>query len=133
MTASRREVGAVLTVDCRNVEPIKLELVVYVADQIGAIPAIKSHEFVLSPIDEDDPIDIGSVIASIKEFLRSIGEQRNFAVVARQNVILIEPIGSKVMRRTDARQVGEMFSCPHCGFVTQYEVEYNAHKRIHYL
>jgi uncharacterized C2H2 Zn-finger protein len=26
-----------------------------------------------------------------------------------------------------------MFSCTHCGFVTQYEVEYNNHVKIHYL
>jgi len=50
-----------ITVDCRDVESIKNELLVYVADQIGAIPALKIHEFVLSPIEEDDVIDKSEV------------------------------------------------------------------------
>jgi len=40
-----------ITVDCRDVESIKNELLVYVADQIGAIPSIKIHEFVLSHVE----------------------------------------------------------------------------------
>ena len=76
-----------ITVDCRDVESIKNELLVYVADQIGAIPALKIHEFVLSPIEEDDVIDKSEVITAIKEFLDSIGEARNFAVISKEEVI----------------------------------------------
>ena len=32
-----------ITVDCREVESIKNELLVYVSDQIGAIPALKKY------------------------------------------------------------------------------------------
>ena len=46
-----------ITVDCREVESIKNELLVYVSDNIGAIPAIKLHEFMLSPIEDNDVID----------------------------------------------------------------------------
>lgn len=122
-----------LTVDCRDVEPIKHDLSVYVSDQIGAIPAIKSHEFVLAPIDDHYQIDTTKVIMSIKEFLESIGEQRNFTVIAQQNAVLIRSTSGKPLQKDTARRSEEMYSCPHCGFVTQYEVEYNVHQRMHYM
>ena len=121
-----------ITVDCREVESIKNELVVYVSDQVAAIPAIKIHEFMLSPIDDGDIVDQSEVITSIKEFLDSIGESRNFAVISKENVILIKSISGKTIER-DSRPPANMFSCSHCGFVTQFEVEYNNHVKIHYL
>ena len=121
-----------LTVDCREVEAIKNELLVYVSDQIAAIPALKLHEFMLAPIEDGAVIDRNEVIASIKEFLESIGEGRNFAVISREEVILIKSIRGKTIER-ETRPVQSMYSCTHCGFVTQYEVEYNNHVKIHYL
>ena len=121
-----------ITVDCRDVESIKNELLVYVADQIGAIPSLKIHEFMLSPIEEGDVIDNSEVITAIKEFLDSIGEARNFAVISKEEVILIKSIYGKTIERKP-RQTASMFSCPHCGYVTQYEVDYNNHVKIHYL
>ena len=56
-----------ITVDCHGVESIQNELVVYVADQIGAIPNLKYHEFILSPIEDDDVIDQNEVVTSIRE------------------------------------------------------------------
>ena len=123
-----------ITVDCREVESIKHELLVYVSDNVGAIPAIKLHEFILSPIDDDEVIDQTEVITAIKEFLDSIGEGRNFAVISNSNVVMIKSISGKTIERDPAVPTpSDMFSCPHCGFVTQYEVEYNNHKKIHYL
>ncbi|MEX0640646.1 MAG: C2H2-type zinc finger protein [Nitrosopumilaceae archaeon] len=121
-----------ITVDCREVESIKSELLVYVSDQVGAIPTLKLHEFVLSPIQDEDVIDETEVITSIKEFLDSIGEARNFAVISKADVILIKSIYGKTIER-ESRSPAQMFSCTHCGFVTQYEVEYNNHVKIHYL
>ncbi len=121
-----------ITVDCRDVESIKNELLVYVADQIGAIPALKTHEFMLAPIEEDDVIDKSEVITAIKEFLDSIGEARNFAVISKEELILIKSIYGKTIER-QSTQPEQMFSCPHCGYVTQYEVDYNNHVKIHYL
>jgi hypothetical protein len=122
-----------ITVDCREVESIKNELLVYVSDQIGAIPALKKYEFMLSPLEDDGVIDTGEVITSIKEFLESIGESRNFAVISREEVILIKSIYGKTIQRESQPTTSSMFSCTHCGFVTQYEVEYNNHVKIHYL
>lgn len=121
-----------LTVDCRDIEGIKHELAVHLADQLGAIPAIKIHEFVITPFDDNDTIDYTVAATTIREYLESIGESRNFAVLADGSRVSVHSVTGKTLAHKPKPQQ-EMFSCPHCGFVTSYEVEYNAHKRIHYL
>ena len=121
-----------ITVDCHDVESIQNELVIYVADQIGAIPNLKYHEFILSPIEDDDVIDQNEVVASIREFLSSIGEQTNFAVISKGDTVSIESIRGKTIER-DQKSSSGLFSCPHCGHVTQYEVVHNTHMKIHYF
>ncbi len=121
-----------LTIDCRDVLSIKNELVVYVADQVAAIPTLKNHQFILSTFDDDEVIDTNNVVTSIKEFLNSIGEGNNFAVISKNENISIKSISGKIIER-DATPQSDMFSCSHCGFVTRYEVELNIHMRIHYL
>ena len=121
-----------ITVDCHEVESIQNELLIYVADNVAAIPNIKYHEFVLSPIEEDDIIDTNEVVVAIKEFLESLGEQRNFAVISRGDVISIESISGKTIER-DAQHNSGLFSCPHCGHVTPYETIHNTHMKIHYF
>ena len=127
-----------ITVDCRDIESIKQELLVYVADNVGALPALKLHEFVLAPIDESEPISHDEVVSSIKEFLDSIHQIRNFAVITQGDVILVKSITGKTIQREPSSinacgSTEGMFSCTHCGFVTQYEVEYYNHMKIHYL
>ncbi len=121
-----------LTIDCKDVLPIKNELVVYVSDQVAAIPTLKNHQFTLSTLDDDEIIDIATVITSIKEFLDSIGEGHNFAVISNNDIISIKSISGKIIEREGVQQQ-EMFSCTHCGFVTRYQVELTTHMRIHYL
>ena len=121
-----------LTVDCRDVESIQGELVVYVSDQVAAIPTLKNREFMLSTIDDEEIIDKNVVITSIKEFLDSIGEGHNFAVISVNDVISIRSISGKQIIR-DQQSRPQMFSCTHCGFVTRFEVEHQAHMKIHYL
>jgi len=122
-----------LTVDCRDVIAIKNDLLVYVADQVAAIPTLKNHQFTLSSFDDDEIIDVSVVISAIKEYLDSIDEGRNFAVISNNNMINITSVSGKVIERTDSPPEHGMFSCTHCGFVTQYQVELNAHMRIHYI
>ena len=122
-----------ITVDCHEVESIQTELLIYVADNVGAIPNIKYHEFILSPIEDDGIIDTREVVTAIREFLESLGEQRNFAVISKGDVISIESIFGKTIERDSSPSNSGLFSCPHCGFVPQYEVEYNTHKKIHYF
>jgi len=121
-----------ITIDCKDVEPILHELAIYVSDQVAAIPAIKLHQFVLSPIIDDESVNQTEVITSIKEFLDSIGEKRNFGVISNNNNITIKSIFGKKIERI-AKPTGQMFSCAHCGHVTRYEVEHNNHVKIHYL
>jgi len=121
-----------IIVDCKDVEPILNELVIYVSDQVAAVPALKTHQFVLSPIEDDEQINQSEVITSIKEFLESIGEKQSFGVISNSNKIMIKSIlGKKIEREPKPTQ--QMFSCSHCGHVTRYEVEHNNHVKIHYL
>jgi len=121
-----------LTIDCKDVLPIKNELLVYVADKVEAIPTLKQHQFTLSTFDDDDTLDIDAVISAIKEYLDSIDEKNNFDVISNNGKIDITSISGRVIERDSVEQ-SEMFSCTHCGFVTGYQVELDAHMRIHYL
>lgn len=121
-----------LTIDCRDIEGIKHELAVHVADKLGAIPAMKIHEFVMTSLEDDDTLDCAAASEAVREYLESIGESRNFAILADGERVNIHSVTGKTISRA-AGPSDDMFSCPHCGFVTSYEVEYNAHKRIHYL
>jgi len=122
-----------LTIDCKDVLSIKNELIVYVSDEVVAIPTLKHNQFTLSTFDDDEIIDINSVVTSIKGFLNSIGEGTNFAVISENDTISIKAISGKIIERDAAPQQSDMFSCTHCGFVTRYEVELNVHMRIHYM
>ena len=122
-----------LTIDCQDVISIKNELLVFVADQVAAIPTLKHHQFTLSSFDDDEIIDTSAVISAIKEFLDSIDEGQNFAVISNNDVINITSISGKVIENTAPQSDHEMFSCTHCGYVTQYQVELNVHMRIHYI
>jgi len=121
-----------LTVDCKDILSVKNELLVYVADKVEAIPTLKQNQFTLSTFDDDEIIDLNSVISAIKEYLDSINEGNNFAVISVNETISITSISGKIIEREVVEQPG-MFSCTHCGFVTQYQTELNAHMRIHYL
>ena len=124
--------NCMIIVDCKDVESILNELAIYVSDQVAAVPALKAHQFVLSPIEDDEQINQSEVITSIKEYLESIGEKQSFGVISNSNKIMIKSIlGKKIEREPKPAQ--QMFSCSHCGHVTRYEVEHNNHVRIHYV
>lgn len=110
---------------------IRNELAVYVSDQLGAVPTLKISEFILSPI-EDEPLDRELAMTSIREYLDSIGEGRNFVVACSNDTILIKATTGKVIL-PESRPNQGLYSCPHCGFLTPYEVEHVNHMKIHYL
>ena len=124
--------NCMIIVDCKDVEPILNELAIYVSDQVAAVPALKAHQFVLSPIEDDEEINQVEVTTSIKEFLESIGEKQNFAVISNSNKIMIKSIVGKKIER-EAKPTEQMFSCTHFCTVTRYEVDNNNHVKIHYL
>ena len=122
-----------LTIDCRDVVSMRNELLVYVADQMAAIPTLKHNQFTLSALDDDDVIDANEAVSAIKEYLNSIDQGGNFAVISNNNMINIKSLSGKIFESDTVESQNNMFSCTHCGFVTQYEVELNAHMRIHYI
>ncbi|MCE2497908.1 MAG: C2H2-type zinc finger protein [Nitrosopumilaceae archaeon] len=126
-----------LVIDCKDVLPIRNELLVYVSDQVAAIPTLQNNQFTLSTLDEDEDggsrIDASTVVDSIREFLDSIGEGRNFAVIANNDIITIASVTGRPIERDTSPSPQEMFNCSHCGFVTRYETELNVHMRIHYF
>lgn len=122
-----------LTIDCKDVVSVKSDLLVYVADEVAAIPTLKHNQFTLSSFDDDEIIDTSAVISAIKGFLDSIHEGSNFAVISNNDVILIRSISGKVIENTTPQSDHELFSCTHCGYVTQFQVELNVHMRIHYI
>ena len=122
-----------LTIDCKDVSSVQNELLVYVADKVEAIPTLKHHQFTLSTLDDDDILDVELVISAIKEYFDSIDEGSNFAVISNNQFINITSVNGKVLQNESKTQEGNMFSCTHCGFITQYQVELNVHMRIHYL
>ena len=122
-----------LTIDCKDILSIKNELLVYVADKVEALPTLKHNQFTLSALDDDEIIDANSVISAIKEYLDSIDESNNFAVISNNETISITSISGRILENNEPEQKSDMFSCTHCGFVTRYEVELNVHMRIHYL
>jgi len=120
----------VITIDCREIESYKHELAVFVADWIGAIPTMKLHEFVLSPI-ENERLDTEKIVKGIREFLASLGETANFAVLPKDEIILVKSLSNTPFVRE--KQPESLFTCTHCGYITQYEGLLQTHMKLHYL
>lgn len=121
-----------ITVDCRVVPSLKSPLAVYTSDQVGAIPALKIHEFMLAPWSDED-IDSGRVIKAIKDFLNSLSIEKHFAVIQNKNLISIVALDDFKLEALPAQVTDQFFSCVHCGHVTQFETVHNNHMKIHYL
>ena len=122
-----------ITVDCTDIDSKKLELVVYVSDVIGAMPTLKNHAFVLSPIKDDEIIDKNKVVTAIKDYLESVGEGTNYAVISDGDGLAIKSIFTKTNEEESKQSSEAFFSCAHCGFSTRFEGELNIHQKIHYL
>lgn len=121
-----------ITVDCRDIPSLKSPLAVYTSDQVGAMPALKIHEFVLAPINDED-VDSGLVIKAIKSFLESLSIEKHFAVVQKNNMISVVAIDDYKLEVRPTQPTDQFFSCVHCGHVTQFEAVHNNHMKIHYL
>lgn len=123
-------ISNVITIDCREAEHLKQEMAVFVSDWIGAIPTIKLHEFMLSPLG-NERLDMDRIVKAVREFFASIGETANYGVLTKNNLIMIKSVHEKPTQKT--RPTESMFACTHCGYVTPYEVLWQNHMKIHYL
>lgn len=121
-----------ITVNCREVPSIKSSLAVYASDKVGALPALKIHEFMLAPLG-DDEIQGSDVITAIKMFLASLGCERHFAVIQKGGVISIVSLDGYKLESVPQGKTDQFFTCIHCGHVTQFETVHNNHIKIHYL
>ncbi len=101
-----------ICVDCKEMLPIKHDLLVYVADDVQALPVIKQKEFFLSALENDENIETNKVTESIQNYLNSIGEGNNFEVIFQSKKVVIKSInGRKINRPTPP--VRNMRTC--CG------------------
>ena len=118
------------TIDCRDAEHLKHDLAVFVSDWIGAIPTMKLHEFMLSPIG-GERLELEKIVKAVKEFFASIGETANYGVLPKGDIIVIKSLHEGPPQKP--RTPDSMFACTHCGYVTPYEVLWQNHMKIHYL
>ena len=121
-----------ITVNCKDILPIKASLAVYTSDNVGAVQALKKNEFVLAPIS-DEEINPSAVMKAIKIFLGSLGCEKHFAVICKNDVISVVALDGYKIESPQQRPTDQFFSCIHCGHVTQYESVHNNHMKIHYL
>lgn len=121
-----------ITVDCKAVSSLKSPLAIFTSDQVGALPTLKKHEFVLAPLS-DEEIDSTRVIKAIKSFLNSLSIEKHFAVIQKNNMISIVPLDDYELEPQSPLLTDQFFSCVHCGHVTQFEAVHNNHMKIHYL
>ena len=121
-----------ITVDCRSVPSLKSPLAIYTSDQLGAIPSLKMHEFVLTPVDEED-LNLDQVIKSIKSFLFSLSIEKHFAVIKKKNQLSIISLDDYKLEEIPTHPTDQFFSCIHCGHVTRFESVHNNHMKLHYL
>lgn len=45
------------------------KLAIHIADQVGLVPMLKTHEFTLLPTNNEE-VDINKVVDSIRDFLK---------------------------------------------------------------
>ena len=99
----------------------------------GYKPSEKTHGFALESF-EDDNMDSSLVIRSIREYLASVGEDKKYAVTAQNKTVTVSSISGEQMKSTETKSTDlGLFSCTHCGYVTRFETDLNAHRMIHYL
>ncbi len=121
-----------IVVKCKDVEVIMSKLAVHVAEQVGAIPMLKIHEFVLTTID-DGEIDISKAIESIKDFLKLLDKENDFAVTAMNQTISITSLNGKALKPTDDPSDDGFFVCQHCGRISMFEADHRDHEKLHYI
>ena len=119
-----------ITIECNNIPDLIAELAAYLAENIAAVPAIKTASIVLDPLAES-VIDANDVSVHVKTFFDKKGLSKDFIIkVAGEKIMAISLSERKV--RVETTDSG-LLVCPHCGKVTPYEEEMNVHVRAHYL
>jgi len=125
-----------ITLDCYNALAIKYELLFFVAENLEAIPILKSDKFILTSMDDSQIIKKSDVLYAIEDFLKSVNLSENFELIPR-DTIEIKPLADKEMKKNLEKLAKNkkrlFFECTHCGFMTQYEEELQTHRLVHYI
>ena len=126
-----------ITVDCNKAMAIRDALLEFVADKLAVMPILKSEKFILTTLEESQVIEKSQVLDAIAEFLKSNELEENFQILPKGDEIKITTQKGKDIKEKLAK-LGKnkkdlFFECTHCGFMTQYEVEWRNHKLIHYI
>jgi len=121
-----------IVVKCNDVESVMSKLAVHVAEQVEAVPMLKIHEFVLTPL-EDEEIAISKVIDSIKSFLKLLNKESDFAVTAINQTVSITSLNGKTLEFSDDTSSDGFFVCQHCGRMSFFEADLKDHEKIHYI
>ena len=119
-----------ITIECKDAQDLMVELAAYLAENIAAVPAIKTSSIVLDPLTET-VLDVNDVNMHVKTFFVKKGLSKDFIIKVAGEKIMVISISERKIRveKTDSG----LLVCPHCGKVTQYEEEMNVHVRAHYL
>jgi len=124
-----------ITIECRGIQDLMVDLAVYIAENVAAVPAIKTRSIVLDPLT-DDIIDANNVSTHVKAFLAEKGLSRDFMVkvVGEKITVVSLSVVSLPERKVSVEKTDSgLLVCPHCGKVTPYEEEMNVHVRAHYF
>lgn len=108
------------------------QLAAHVAEQVGAMPALKKNEFVLMPPD-DEEIEISRVAESIKDFLKTIRRDTGFAVTASDRTVQVTSLDGKEIGPIAGLEGGGFFTCQHCGRISFFEADNRDHEKMHYI
>ncbi len=119
-----------ITVECEDIPDLMVELAAYLAENIAAVPAIKTASIVLDPLTEEVP-DPNIVGMHVKAFLAKKVLSKDFIIKVVHEKILVISISERKVKveKTDSG----LLICPHCGKVTPYEEEMNVHVNAHYF
>ena len=121
-----------ITIDCKDAKPLQHKMSVYVADKLGMLPVLKSDKIILTALDDSQTIDKSSVLTTIEGFLESKKLTEDVQIILDKDII-IRPFEEKGIKDISEPKKELFFECAHCGFVTQYEIEWRSHKLIHYI
>lgn len=107
------------------------KIAIHVADQVGAVPMLKTHEFTLLPSD-DKEVDANKIVDSIGDFLKMISREKDFTIKLKGNKVTILSLKGEGLKPLDGNG-DPFFVCQHCGHVTKYESIHKNHEKLHYI
>lgn len=126
-----------ITVDCSEISvDEKLALATAISTRLEgqAIALVKGEEIVLDELTEEIVKPV-SVLGIVRDFVSRRKDAEHYSTEIDGDLIVVHPADPiAAMKRKRQNQLPpNLLQCPFCGYITQYEVAYIAHTRLHYL